>query len=146
MKHDLAIRALKLAVNLRQPPPDCIHHTDRGSQYRSHDYQKILRRQGFKVSMSGKGNCYDNSAVATFFKTLKAELIWRHRRETRRQAEIAFGTCREPMATDASLRIHQRVLQCASQAFSPQREKPGRLREQGGLREQRTRHFSEASP
>jgi transposase InsO family protein len=101
MKHDLAIRALKLAVNLRQPPPDCIHHTDRGSQYRSHDYQKILRRQGFKVSMSGKGNCYDNSAVATFFKTLKAELIWRHRRETRRQAEIAFGTCREPMATDA---------------------------------------------
>lgn len=90
MKRDLAIRALQMAVNLRQPPPGCIHHTDRGSQYCSYDYQKILRRHGFDVSMSGKGNCYDNSAVETFFKTLKAELIWRHRWEIRRQAEVAL--------------------------------------------------------
>lgn len=41
----------------------CIHHTDRGSQYCSHDYQKIPRQHGFSVSMSGKGNCYDNAAV-----------------------------------------------------------------------------------
>ena len=68
MKRDLAIRA---------PPKDCIHHTDSGSQYCSHDCQKILRQHGFKVSMSGKGNCYDNAAVETFFKTIKAELIWR---------------------------------------------------------------------
>ena len=75
MKRDLAIRALKMAVALRQPPKGCIHHTDRGSQYCSHDYQKLLRQHGFQVSMSGKGNCYDNSAVETFFKTIKAELI-----------------------------------------------------------------------
>ena len=75
MKRDLAIRALEMAINLRKPPPDCIHHTDRGSQYCSHDYQKILRRHKFKMSMSGKGNCYDNAAVETFFKTIKAELI-----------------------------------------------------------------------
>lgn len=77
MKRDLAIRALKMAIALRQPPKDCIHHTDRGSQYCSHDYQKLLRQRGFQVSMSRKGNCYDNSAVETFFKTIKAELIWR---------------------------------------------------------------------
>ncbi|THD70849.1 IS3 family transposase, partial [Thalassobius vesicularis] len=84
MKRDLAIRALNMAVALRQPPKGCIHHTDRGSQYCSHDYQKILRQHGFRVSMSGKGNCYDNSAVETFFKTIKAELIWRHSWPTRR--------------------------------------------------------------
>ena len=59
MKRDLAIRALNMAIAFRQPPKGCIHHTDRGSQYCSHDYQKILRKHDFKVSMSGKGNCYD---------------------------------------------------------------------------------------
>jgi putative transposase len=58
MKRDLAIRALDMAVALRQPPKDCIHHTDRGSQYCSNAYQRSLSKQGFKVSMSGKGNCY----------------------------------------------------------------------------------------
>ena len=55
MKRDLAIRTLKMAIAFRAPPNDCIHHTDRGSQYCPHDYQKILRQHGFKVSMSGKG-------------------------------------------------------------------------------------------
>jgi len=90
MKRDLAIRALSMAIAFRQPPKGCIHHTDRGSQYCSYDYQKILRQNGFKVSMSGKGNCYDNAAVETFFKTIKAELIWRHPWETRRKAEMAI--------------------------------------------------------
>ncbi|UWR51366.1 IS3 family transposase [Phaeobacter inhibens] len=90
MKRDLAIWALNMAIAFRTPPKGCIHHTDRGSQYCSHDYQKILRQHGFKVSMSGKGNCYDNAAVETFFKTIKAELIWRHPWETRRKAEMAI--------------------------------------------------------
>ena len=81
---------LKMAIAFRQPPKGCIHHTDRGSQYCSHDYQKILRHNGFKVSMSGKGNCYDNAAVQTFFKTIKPELISRHPWETRRKAEKAI--------------------------------------------------------
>jgi transposase InsO family protein len=90
IKRDLAIRALKMPIAFRSPPKGCIHHTDRGSQYCSHDYQKILRKHGFKVSRSGKGNCYDNAAVETFFKTIKAEPIWRHSWETRRQAEMAI--------------------------------------------------------
>ena len=90
MKRDLAIRALKMAIALRNPPKGCIHHTDRGSQYCSHDYQKLLRHHGFKVSMSGKGNCYDNAVVETFFKTIKAELMWQQSWETRRAAEMAI--------------------------------------------------------
>jgi len=64
MKRDLAIRALNMAIALRRPSRSCIHHSDRGSQYCSHDYQKILRQHGFKVSMSGKGNCYDCDYLA----------------------------------------------------------------------------------
>ena len=90
LKKDLAIRALEMAINLRQPPKGCSHHTDRGSQYCSHKYQKLLTQHGFKVSMSGKGNCYDNAVVETFFKTLKAELVWRQPWYTRRQCELAL--------------------------------------------------------
>lgn len=75
MKRDQAIRVLKMAIAFRGPPGVCIHHTDRRNQYCSYDYQKIQRQKGFKVSMSGKGNCCDNAAVETFFKTIKAELI-----------------------------------------------------------------------
>jgi putative transposase len=90
LKHDLALQALNRAVALRNLPPGCIHHTDRGSQYCAHDYQKRLRQLGFQASMSGKGNCYDNAAVETFFKTLKAELIWRHSWQTRSQVTDAL--------------------------------------------------------
>ena len=87
MKRDLAIRALDMAVALRQPPKGCSPHTDRASQYCSNEYQRRLSRHGFKVSMSGKGNCHDSFMVETFFKSLKAEMIRRNRRETRRQTE-----------------------------------------------------------
>ncbi len=90
MKKDLAIRALNMAIALRRPPKGCIYHTDSGSQYCSHDYQIILRKHGFIASMSGKGNCYDNSAVESFFKSLKAELIWRRNWPTRREVEVAL--------------------------------------------------------
>ena len=78
MKKDLAIRAMDMAIALRQSPKDCIHHSDRGSQYGSHEYQARLSKHGFKVSMSGKSNCYDDAAMETFFKTIKVKLIWRH--------------------------------------------------------------------
>jgi putative transposase len=90
MKQDLALRALNMAIAIRRPPPGCVHHTDRGSQYCAHDYQKLLRKHGFNVSMSGKGNCYDNSAVESFFKSLKAELVWRRNWQTRREVAVAL--------------------------------------------------------
>ena len=83
MKKDMAVR-------LRQPPEGSIFHSDRGSQCCSYAYQKKLQAYGLRPSMSGKGNCYDNSAVETFFKSLKAEMIWRRNWPTRRRAEAAI--------------------------------------------------------
>lgn len=90
LKKGLAIDALQMAITLRQPGENVIHHSDRGSQYCSHDYQKLLGKHKFEVSMSAKGNCYDNAVVETFFKTLKAELIWRSPWETRQQIHAAL--------------------------------------------------------
>ena len=90
MKQDLALRAVNMAIAIRRPPPGCIHHTDRGSQYCAHDDQKLLRKHALTPSMSGKGNCYDNSAVESFFKSLKAELVWRRNWQTRREVEVAL--------------------------------------------------------
>jgi transposase InsO family protein len=83
----LAIAALQTALTMRRPPEGLIHHSDRGSQYCSVDYQATLRRHGVRISMSGKGNCYDNAMVETFFKTLKSELVWRTTFFTRADAE-----------------------------------------------------------
>ncbi|MDE5186576.1 integrase core domain-containing protein, partial [Phaeobacter gallaeciensis] len=66
-------------------------HSDRGSQYCSVDYQAALRKRGILISMSSKGNCYDNSMVETFFKTIKSELIWPIAWQTRQQAENAIA-------------------------------------------------------
>ena len=90
LKRHLAIRALTMGLALRRPPRGCIHHSDRGSQYCSHDYQELLHSHGFKVSMSGKGNCYDNAAMERFFHTLKVELVHRERYETRRMAKSSI--------------------------------------------------------
>jgi len=88
MKQDLAIKALNMAIALRRPPSGCIRHTDRGPQYCAHEYQKILRRHRFTVLMSGEGNCHDNLAVESFFKSLKVELVWRRDWHTRREIEM----------------------------------------------------------
>jgi putative transposase len=74
---------------MRQSEPGLIHHSDRGSQYCSVDYQAELRAAGVIISMSGKGNCFDNAMVKTFFKTLKSKLIWRISFLTRADAEVA---------------------------------------------------------
>jgi putative transposase len=61
------------------------------AQYCSIDYQAELRQHGILISMSGKGNCYDNAMVETFFKTLKSELVWRTIFYTRQEADQAIG-------------------------------------------------------
>ena len=67
------------------------HESVRGSQYCSDAYQARLGELGFLASMSGKGNCYDNAVVETFFKTIKSELIWRTVFMSRSQAETAIA-------------------------------------------------------
>jgi putative transposase len=79
-----------MTVRLRNPPQDCRIHSDRRSQHCAYDYQKRLQKYGLSSSMSGRGNCYNNVSVETFFKTIKAEPIWRQNRPTRREAEAAI--------------------------------------------------------
>ncbi|HPM11714.1 IS3 family transposase [Mesotoga prima] len=77
----LCLAALNMAIIHRKPPKGVIHHSDRGVQYASHDYIKALLQYGFLISMSRKGNPYDNATAESFFKTLKVEEIylWEYR-------------------------------------------------------------------
>lgn len=88
MKKALVIRALMMAVNLRKPPPGLICHSDRGSQYASHDYQKLLKQHGMICSMSRKGNCWDNAPVERFFSSLKREWTGDRWYRTRQEAIV----------------------------------------------------------
>jgi putative transposase len=75
MNTDLVVRAFEQAVSARRPAAGLIHHSDRGSQYCSHEYQALLRDHGMSVSISRRGNCYDNAPVESFWGTLKTELV-----------------------------------------------------------------------
>ncbi len=86
MTTDLVVRAFAQAVAARRPAAGLIHHSDRGSQYCSHEYQALLLRHGVRASMSRKGNCYDNAPVESFWGTLKTELVHHRRYETRVKA------------------------------------------------------------
>lgn len=70
----LVVNALEMAVLSRRPEGPLIHHCDQGSQYRSYHFRSKLKEYGIQLSMSRKGNCWDNAVVESFFKTLKQEL------------------------------------------------------------------------
>jgi transposase InsO family protein len=77
LEDDLAIAALRLALDRRAPGPGFVHHSDRGVQYASDDYIGLLKEHGGNISMSRKGNPYDNAACESFMKTLKYEEVYR---------------------------------------------------------------------
>lgn len=86
MKKDLVLRSLFQAVKAKKPDEGLIHHSDRGSQYCSQEYSRLLDRFGIKASMSRKGNCYDNAPMESFWGTLKNELIFHRCFDSRQQA------------------------------------------------------------
>ena len=86
MERTLVMDALKMGYHRRLPSAGLIHHSDRGSQYASGDYQKLLEEYGMQVSMSRKGNCWDNAPMESFFGALKKELIHHRRYRTRDEA------------------------------------------------------------
>ena len=87
---NLTLTALRMALSQRQPQPGFVHHTDRGSQYAAGAYQAELKKAGAVVSMSRKGNCWDNAPSESFFSTLKTELIHEERFATRDEAMRAI--------------------------------------------------------
>lgn len=79
---ELTLNALKMAINRRSPPKGVIHHSDRGVQYLCHDYVDLLKKNGFHISCSRKGNPYDNAFLESFMKTLKNDEIYLGEYET----------------------------------------------------------------
>lgn len=90
MRTDLAADALGMALARRSPGGGLLHHSDRGVQYASEDYQHLLRSHGIECSMSGKGDCYDNAVMESFWGTLKTELVNHERYQTREQARASI--------------------------------------------------------
>ncbi len=86
MTRKLIAQSLIRAVSAKRPQPGLIHHSDRGSQYCSQEYTKILDHFGVQASMSRKGNCYDNAPMESFWGILKSELIHHRRYRTRQEA------------------------------------------------------------
>jgi putative transposase len=86
LTRNLVSQSLFKAVAVKRPAKGLIHHSDRGSQYCSYEYRNLMNQFGFKISMSGKGNCYDNAPMESFWETLKQELIHHCRYRTRLEA------------------------------------------------------------
>ena len=86
MSRKLCIDALEMAVTTRQPDKGLVHHSDRGSQYASADYQALLDKHEMVCSMSRTGDCWDNAPMESFFGSLKTESLHRYKFKTRNEA------------------------------------------------------------
>ena len=90
MTKDLVSESLLRAIEAKRPQPGLMHHSDRGSQYCSYEYRQLLEQFEMKVSMSSKGNCYDNAPMESFWGMLKQELIYHSHFRTRQEAKQAI--------------------------------------------------------
>ena len=86
LSRNLVSQSLFRAVAAKSPAKGLLHHSDRGSQYCSHEYRDILQQFGLQASMSGSGNCFDNAPMESFWGTLKQELIHHRRYRSRQEA------------------------------------------------------------
>ena len=90
LQTDLVSDALHMALAQRQPGDGLLHHSDRGVQYASDDYQQLLTAHGITVSMSGKGDCWDNAVMESFWATLKTEWVHQQQFQSRQQAKASI--------------------------------------------------------
>jgi putative transposase len=88
---ELTLTALRMAIKQRTPPPGLVHHSDRGSQYASGDYIALLEANHIRISMSRKGNPWDNAACESFMKTLKYEEVYRNEYRDLAEARASIG-------------------------------------------------------
>jgi putative transposase len=90
LETNLVEAALQQALASRRPAPGLLHHSDRGCQYASHSYRKLLNTGQIQPSMSAQGHCYDNAAMESFWSTLKTEWLHQKTFHTRQQAHSAI--------------------------------------------------------
>lgn len=92
LEAELAVAALREAIETRQPQPGWVHHSDQGVQYASHAYVELLEQHGAVISMSRRGNPYDNARAESFMKTLKTEEVALRRYRDLAEARRSIGT------------------------------------------------------
>jgi transposase InsO family protein len=90
LEESLVLDAMQMALLRRQPGRGIMHHSDRGSQYAGAAFQKLLDDNGIVCSMSRKGDCWDNAVVESFNATIKTELIYRKKWQTREEVRAAI--------------------------------------------------------
>jgi transposase InsO family protein len=117
---DLTLDALDMALARRRPAQGLLHHSDRGSQYASGDYQRVLAQHGIVCSMSRRGNCWDNAVAESFFATLKVELVHDATWNTRAAARCALFEYLEPFYNGR--RRHSALGYLSPRAFEQRRE------------------------
>ena len=103
LEHSLTITALKMALAKRGAPAGLVHHSDRGVQYASGDYTQLLKDNGIAISMSRKGNPWDNAKCESFMKTLKYEEVYRTEYRDLPAARAALGEFVERVYNDKRL-------------------------------------------
>jgi transposase InsO family protein len=91
LEAELAVSALRMALLERKPQPGLVHHSDRGVQYASGNYTELLKQHQAQISMSRKGNPYDNAACESFMKTLKHEEVYRNEYRDLQEAHTCIG-------------------------------------------------------
>lgn len=87
LRADLVCDALEMAISNRHPSKGLMHHSDRGVQYASDQFQAVLSAHGIECSMSSKGDCYDNAAMESFFGSLKSEWVYHEHYKSRSEAK-----------------------------------------------------------
>lgn len=100
---ELALSALRMALATRRPEPGLIHHSDRGVQYAASDYVDLLKSGGIRVSMSSKGNPYENAFAESFIATLKREEVYLSKYETLAEARASIGSFIEDVYNEKRL-------------------------------------------
>ena len=115
LEDDLAMAALRMALGSRSPAPGLVHHSDRGVQYASQEYTALLKEREIGISMSGKGNPYDNAKCESFMKTLKYEEV--HRQEYRGMEEARASIEHFLMKVYNQKRLHSALGYCPPVEF-----------------------------
>ena len=103
LEDELTLAAVRMALARRIVQPGLVHHSDRGSQYASGDYTDLLKQHGITISMSRKGNPWDNAACESFMKTLKYEEVHRNEYRDLAEARAAIGEFLEKVYNDRRL-------------------------------------------
>ena len=107
LEDELTLNALRMALSRRMVGPGLVHHSDRGSQYASSDYTGLLEENGIQISMSRKGNPWDNAACESFMKTLKHEEVHRNEYRDLAEARCEIGTFLEKVYNQK--RLHSAI-------------------------------------